>query len=1169
MIRCGSDARLRRTKAARRNNPVDPTTGALVIQSAFNSNIISYEIVNTYGTSDLEAFFTFAFDSLSKLIERHLVEWSSVSVNFGLDAIYTLPSKPSEKGVDRNFKTKSVPIYALSDVEGVINDGIDKISREIEEYQAKGSGYSLAAIEGVILNVHKHNPLRASCYMPLPGWILNTHSCDHTIYPDDVRDCFRKAILAGDDGTNENYIFDHVSFPTPLKDIDNFEVDNVGANVNVFALDEDNKVYPLRVSKGDHSNIQIDLLLLSNQEGDNHFVRIFDFHKLIRTQLTKHHAAIAICRRCFCYFTDNQLGSKDERLRKHWEHECMDRPARAVLPKEGSNILSFSHYQYKLRIPFVVYADLESLLIPINSCSPSPANSYTQKIQEHQLMSYCIFVKSDVHGRNGVDDVDFNRPLIYTGNDAGSHLMSTLTRIAMKVGEIYASKTPVSLSSDELQQYESATECHFCQRSFNNMVSDPKVLDHCHITGAYRGPSHSSCNLLARNPDFLPILFFNGSGYDFKFLVRELGKTPGEIRVLPNTEEKYISFSKRVEMDEGVEITGRKRGIWLRFLDACRFLQSSLDAVVKTLRKEDFEILPSFFQGRQLELLMKKGVFPYEYMDSWERLQDSTLPPKEKFYSSLTESGITDEEYARACEVWNSFSIHSLGDYMELYLQTDTLLLSEVFESFRREFLASEYGIDPAYHYTIPGLAYDGMLKISRTKLELLTDFDMLLMIERGIRGGLCQVGKRHAVSDARNALCHLDANNLYGGASTDFLPSGGFVWIEPTEVDILSVPSTSDFGYICEVDIEIPKTLHDYFNDYPPLPEKLTPPGSKFQKLLATLDNKSHYVVHYKILQFVVAHGCILKKVHRIIKFRQSAWMKGFITVNNEKRKVATSEFQKDIRKLLNNSTFGKSIESTRKRMDLRLVEKWERAEKLISRPNFRRSIIFDESLVAIIMGRTQYNFNKPIYVGFVILEMAKLTMLQFYYETMLKHYGPERLQLLYTDTDSFIFNIKVRAENEDWRLEATEHMSQYYDWSNLPSDHPSFSETNKKVLMKFKDETAGGRILEWIGLRSKMYSVKYEKGETKKAKGVKKSAIKNKLTFEDYKAALFENKRYYTTFNAIRSFRQILNTVRVSKLSLSSEDDKRFILINNIDTRAHGHWRNTEEEEEEDCTL
>jgi len=199
----------------------------------------------------------------------------------------------------------------------------------------------------------------------------------------------------------------------------------------------------------------------------------------------------------------------------------------------------------------------------------------------------------------------------------------------------------------------------------------------------------------------------------------------------------------------------------------------------------------------------------------------------------------------------------------------------------------------------------------------------------------------------------------------------------------------------------------------------------------------------------------------------------------------------------------------------------------------------------------------------------MSKLTMLKFYYQQMMRHYGPERLDLLYTDTDSFVFNIKVRKAHEDWRLEAQEFLADFFDFSNLPPSHPAYSNANKGVLMKFKDEAAGGGILEWIGLRSKMYSMRFDNNqEIRKAKGIKQCAVKKRLKFEDYYNALYDKKVYTTKFSSIRSFKQKLYTVEISKISLSCFDDKRHICPDGVSTKAHGHYSimDIPEEEEEE---
>jgi len=1165
-IRCGFNRqRSQRTKTARKNHSRDPATNAIIIESAFNRHLITYFIENTYDAEEIDTFFTMAFQTIIDLIKRHLDDWNSVVVNFSLETFHVIPEK-KEDPVERNFKTKSFQILQETDIEEAIVDGIQKISTEMEEYEGKGSGYTLCSIEGVLLNISKYNPLKAGCYQPLPEWIRKTQAVDNSLHDPKANKCFMLAILAGGN-KEQQYDFSRITYPTPLKDIGKFEEDNDGVAINIFALDEKNKIYPLRVSQVGNVRENLDLLLLKNNSDDNHFVRIINFEKLIRAQLTKHTDSIVICRRCFTHY-DGRYGSKEDRLRQHMKYGCMDTPAIAKVPSNDRNILSFNHHRYKLRLPFVIYADIECILTPIDTCLPN--GSFINKYQKHEAMACSIFVKADVE----INDPDFNRAWTYTGNDAICKLMKRLMEIAIKVWNIYARNTPPKLSIEEWSQWYRADTCHFCSKGFVD-PKDGKVLDHDHITGAYRGASHNSCNLLAKTPIFIPVLFHNGSGYDYKFLVRELGKWPGDISVIPNNQEKFISFSKQViipapeeeeeeeqEEEEEVEYsttTKKKKYIWLRFLDSFRFLQASLDSVVQTLERDDFNILPTFYQGRKLELLMKKGVFPYEYVSSWSRLEDKALPPKEQFASSLSESTITDYEYAHAQEVWKTFEIDNLQRYMELYLETDVYLLAEVFEKFRREFLCSEYAIDPAYYFTIPGLAYDGMLKITNVELELLTDYDMIIMFERGIRGGLTQVSRRHAKANEDNAIIYIDANNLYGAGSVCFLPKRDFQWIDPETIDLLTVPENSEIGYIAEVDIEIPEHVHDLFNAYPPLPEKEIPPGSKFPKLLATLTNKKNYVIHYRVLQFVVSHGCRLTSVHRVIRFQQSPWLEPFISINNEKRKIAKNEFAKQLWKLTNNANYGKTVECVRKRINLRMVTEWSMAEKLISQPSYMSHIIYDENLVAILRRRMEIFFNKPLYAGFVILEMAKLKMLQFYYDEMLRHYGPERLDLLYTDTDSYVFLIKLRQSGEDWRIEANMYLSDFFDFSNLPSNHPVYSTVNKGVLMKFKDEAAGKKIVEWVGLRSKMYAIRFDdddKGEIKKAKGIKKTAVKKRLSFNDFMIALKEKKTFISTFAAIRSFKQILYTVQISKVSLCPNDDKRHICQDGITTKAYGHY-------------
>ena len=188
-------------------------------------------------------------------------------------------------------------------------------------------------------------------------------------------------------------------------------------------------------------------------------------------------------------------------------------------------------------------------------------------------------------------------------------------------------------------------------------------------------------------------------------------------------------------------------------------------------------------------LLLRKGVYPYEYMDEWDRFNEEKLPNKSDFYSGLNMEEICVIDYRHAEKVFNKFNIKNLGEYHDLYVQSVTLLLADVFENFRNMCL-KVYGLDPVYFFSAPGLAWQACLKKTGVKLELITDVDMLLMIEKGIRGGICHSVYRHAkannkymkIYDKNNessCILYMDANNLYGYAVSKKLPVDGFEWVE------------------------------------------------------------------------------------------------------------------------------------------------------------------------------------------------------------------------------------------------------------------------------------------------------------------------------------------------------------------------------------------------------
>ena len=314
-------------------------------------------------------------------------------------------------------------------------------------------------------------------------------------------------------------------------------------------------------------------------------------------------------------------------------------------------------------------------------------------------------------------------------------------------------------------------------------------------------------------------------------------------------------------------------------------------------------------------MLLRKGVYPYEYVDSWERFNETSMPDKEAFYSNLNREDITGVDYKHAKIVFKNLINQNLGDYRDLYVQSDTLLLPDVFEDFR-SMCIKVYELDPGHFLSAPGLVWQACLKKAEVKLEFLIDADMLLMA-KGIKGGICHAMQRYAKANNKymkdynkdeeeSFLEYLDANNLYGWAMSEPLPGDGFDLIKDlSKIDedfIKNYDKDSDKGYILEVDVKYPKNLHDLHSDLPFLSKRMK--INKCNKLACNLYDKKT-VAHIRSLKQALSHGLILKNIHRVIQFNQEPWYKQYIDMNTEVRKPAKNDFEKDFFKLMNNAVW------------------------------------------------------------------------------------------------------------------------------------------------------------------------------------------------------------------------------------------------------------------------
>ena len=887
------------------------------------------------------------------------------------------------------------------------------------------------------------------------------------------------------------------------------------------------------------------------------------------------------------------------------------------MPEEDS-FIEFQNFNRSMRVPFIVYADFESLIKPLETFELNPEKSYTKKYQEHKPSSFCYYIKCFD------DKVYSQKPVKYTmkseEDDVSQKFVDMLEKDVKSIYKIFGKPKRMIFGENEKIEFENAEKCWLCNGEFSE--DDKKVRDHCHYTGKFRGAAHNSCNLKYKKPKFISIVFHNLSGYDSHLFIKNLGVSEGKINCIPTNEEKYISFSKEIEVGKYVDKKGEEKPIkfQLRFIDSYKFMASSLEKLVKNMEKEDLKIIKKEYEGEKLnhelkplnginnqkitlreqidrkklehilehpddfdlssrttrarkldkegqitflkeylarcnsngeqlmeyhqrnnfgrywisenlglqnmkrrirhticknlmydidmknapptllswychengikckgldeyilhreefiadlmekrsksrdeikahllaiingrtenqdaewwnenpkwykkfyrgmryiinkgvelnpelfelakkskeergttfnikgttvnyvmcdlknrtlitafnyftekgievgslvfdglmiykknvenledvlvglrervkeelgcdiiftnkemdegyeiptssskkgklELLLKKGIYPYDYMVSVERFEETELPKKESFFSKLNDEGVSEEDYEHAKKVWEEFEMKTFREYHDLYNQLDVLSLADVFENFR-DVCLKNYGLDPAWYFTAPGLACDAALKITKVKLELLTDPDMLLMVEKGIRGGISVITNRHGKSnnpymrekynenEPTKYITYLDANNLYGWAMMKNLPTHRFKWMKENELMVWE-----KFSCILEVDLKYQEELHDLHNDYPLAPESIK--IGSVEKLIPNLNDKTKYILHCENLKQYEKLGLIITKIHRGIKFKESTWIKQYIDLNTNLRTKATNEFEKDFFKLMN----------------------------------------------------------------------------------------------------------------------------------------------------------------------------------------------------------------------------------------------------------------------------
>ena len=668
-----------------------------------------------------------------------------------------------------------------SDTNEVIKLLFESFLQKYEENlqdKMRGSDFEFDGINFLYYNFNKTSINRGGSYIDSPKWLKDKKSTINSKNNDDK--CFQYAVTLALNLDNINnhperiskikpfinkYNWKAIDFLSTSKDWKKFESNNEVA-LNILYVPHNTK--KINIAYKSKNNLTCDkqtiLLMITNGEKWR-YLTVKNLPGLLR-RISSTHKEDFCCLNCFhSYGTRNKLGAHKKICQNH--DYC-----HVEMPTKDNNIIKYNHGEKSMKLPFVIYADLECLLEKMSTCINNPNESSTTEINKHTPSGYSLFTYCSF-------DESKNKLNYYRGEDCMKKFCKDLRTHATKIIN-YERKKMMLLTIKEEIYHNKQKMCYICKKEFdNNDKKQQKVRDHCHYTGKYRGAAHNICNLRYKVPKEILRVFHNGSTYDYHFIIKELVKEfDGNFDCLGENTAKYTTFSaplkKRIQ-NKDIEITYK-----IKFIDSYRFMSSSLSKLnCNTYYKKKFnkDLIKKFRNTysfcdndiNKFVLLLRKGVCPYEYVDNWEKFDETSLLNKEDFYSNLNMEDINDIDYRHVNNVFKRFELENLGQYHDLYVQSDTSLLAGVFENFR-DMCIKEYELDPAHFLS---LAFQAYLKKTNIELQLLTDYDMLLMVEEGIRGGICHSIHRYAKANNKymknynnneesSYIQYLEANNLY-----------------------------------------------------------------------------------------------------------------------------------------------------------------------------------------------------------------------------------------------------------------------------------------------------------------------------------------------------------------------------------------------------------------------
>ena len=610
---------------------------------------------------------------------RNAIEYlfnNQLKTTKGFKYVETLQVKFTKFSNDRKtekngfFNSKADLIIINTDIKSSLHTSQQQILNSIAQWVSEGSGWTIQSIESHHINIANYSPLKGSSYIELPPELQNSAKGLINIKNED-NECFRwchirhlnpqdknsHRIKKTDKKFIEQLDYSNIEFPVTTKQINKIEKQN-NICINIFGYEEKQK-FPIHVSNEkfqDHME-----LLLINKDKNNHYVLIQDFNKFMFNH-TKHK-----CKKYFCMYC-LQCFNQEDLLTEH-KNNCLSINGKQAIkmPGKGHHV-NFKNYHKQMPAPFVIYADFEAITEKVHGCLPNNEKSYTEAYQKHIDCGYGYKVVCHFND-------EFSKPVqVFRGENAVYNFMEKMIEEVDWCKSIIKThfNKPLVMTEKNKLDFESSNKCYICNKKYSE--KDIRVRDHCHITGNYRGSAHQDCNLklrLSPSKIQIPVFFHNLRGYDSHFIMQQIGEIAKkhvyinkkgkechmDINCIPNNMEKYMAFML---------------GKHLLFLDSFQFMSSGLDKLTENLPDDAFIFTRKEFTNEQFNLMKQKGIYPYDYMDSFKKFNETQLPNKKDFFSILSNEHITHEQYNHAQNVWNTFNLKTMGDYHDLYLKSDS-----------------------------------------------------------------------------------------------------------------------------------------------------------------------------------------------------------------------------------------------------------------------------------------------------------------------------------------------------------------------------------------------------------------------------------------------------------------------------------------------------------------